>query len=370
MPPGSNTARLYQQLQNTGLAVSNQPLYQLIHALIDAALITEKATTGSSSGGGGSVINNNFNVISGMLGLDGKDGEESLIPGPAGIQGIQGVPGTNGSGGGTPVVFFPENDYEPSFIVPGPIGITGAAGPTGSAGLSIAIPGIDGNDGDDGYPIPGPAGANGTNGIANAEVPIVTTTNQLIDANFGMVIPESLEIGPGLNFEIAGGARLEITGAVSTAVANSNVGLLSNSQPNIINPNILAFCTVLGNQSILNLATVPVNVTFTPPTGVLFVVLYAAFQMEQSGSYATSANVRLRYPGITADLVTATLVPTNAPQHEIVYIPAIGATSNPLSKAVGQPIQLSLSNALGGPTAAGKLSVYLIVAQLTVQPYP
>lgn len=123
---------------------------------------------------------------------------------------------------------------------PGAPGVPGAAGATGPAG--VGIPGLDGDDGDGlvmppltSTPVVAGTYGNTTNvaqvtvnqqgqvtnvanvtitgGTSASAVPIVVDANVTVAADTGMVIPESLEIGAGIIFEIAGGARVEITGA-------------------------------------------------------------------------------------------------------------------------------------------------------------
>lgn len=95
---GFDPARLYSQLQITGLAVKDNPLWQLLFQMIGAMnKIRSELNAGAASGGGGSssVVNNTiFNAfMSDVLGSNiGQDGEI----GPPGLKGIDGEDGLNG----------------------------------------------------------------------------------------------------------------------------------------------------------------------------------------------------------------------------------------------------------------------------------
>jgi hypothetical protein len=54
-------------------------------------------------------------------------------------------------------------------------------------------------------------------GAGGGAVPIDVTTSQTLQTNTGWVVPESLVIDAGVILEIAGGARLEITGPVNVS---------------------------------------------------------------------------------------------------------------------------------------------------------
>lgn len=67
--------------------------------------------------------------------------------------------------------------------------------------------------------------------ISSPEVPIVATVSQTVDTNFGEVIPEALEVAAGIIYEIAGGARVEITGSPQTVTATSSSGFTNVTFP-------------------------------------------------------------------------------------------------------------------------------------------
>lgn len=73
--------------------------------------------------------------------------------------------GSGGSGSSTPtyIVLGDGQDGEDGYVIPGPTGSAGPAGSTGSIG-PIGPPGIDGDNGEDGYSIPGPQGIQGATG--------------------------------------------------------------------------------------------------------------------------------------------------------------------------------------------------------------
>lgn len=163
--------RLKSQLLTSGLSQRDQPLFQIINLLIDAARqsFTEiNQVTGGGGGGGGGALGATYlttNVETGILpnsrqliagvgiqfndspggrrvisavlplvldGENGKDGEPGPpgingIPGSAGAQGLQGIPGPPG-----------EDAEEPEYpyIIPGP---QGPQGPAGGGGGSATI---------------------------------------------------------------------------------------------------------------------------------------------------------------------------------------------------------------------------------------
>ena len=90
--------RLIVQLQNTGLAVKDNPLFQLLFQMLRAmATINSEVNgfiSGGSSGGGSSTV---INQIIQQLNLDSGSGDSSsdglVIPGPAGANGVAGANG-------------------------------------------------------------------------------------------------------------------------------------------------------------------------------------------------------------------------------------------------------------------------------------
>jgi hypothetical protein len=99
-------------------------------------------------------------------GTDDGSGE-SWFPGPPGPQGPVGPPGSGGSGGGgmSPPGIDGE-DAEYPWVIPGGAGPAGAAGATGPAGSpgSSGVPGLDADDPEYPYVIPGPQGPTGVAG--------------------------------------------------------------------------------------------------------------------------------------------------------------------------------------------------------------
>jgi hypothetical protein len=175
-----------------------------------------------------------------------------------------------GSGGGSITNVFARRSESGRRVIQGVPGPAGAAGSPGTAGAAGALgpPGPRGSDGARAMPIPGPSGSNGINGTngatgspgppgprssdgptrvmllgsqapssgsANPEVPIVVTTNSVVDTNYCWVVSESLEIAGGVSLEIAGGARVEITGSIYVSIGarlnNSSNQSLLNATP-------------------------------------------------------------------------------------------------------------------------------------------
>lgn len=110
--------RLFQQLQNTGLAIKDQQLYQLLKQMIQA--LGSSSSPSGGSGGTTTNISNVYNNILNPLGFSPDDTsyEHIDIPGPQGIQGIQGTAGSSGVAG---------------------IGIPGMDGEDASEGLTFAF---------------------------------------------------------------------------------------------------------------------------------------------------------------------------------------------------------------------------------------
>lgn len=86
-------SRLLTQLQNTGLAVKDNPLFQLLGQMIKAmATINGEVNGFSSSGGSGSSSITTIiqQILLGSDG-DGSSDEGLVIPGPAGRDGANGM---------------------------------------------------------------------------------------------------------------------------------------------------------------------------------------------------------------------------------------------------------------------------------------
>jgi len=139
-------------------------------------------------------------------------------------------------------------------------GATGSSGLSGAAGLSI--PSIDADEVNVWPSFSGSLSSLG--GITSPEVPIVLNNDTIIDTNFGEVIPESLEISGGVQLEIADGARLEITGQVSS-INPANIGQAVASTPAIIATSIpLTTFRNFAYRHIFN--TTAVNIGWAPAT--------------------------------------------------------------------------------------------------------
>jgi len=136
MPSGLNTPRLYTQLLNTRLQQKDNPLYQIIRALIGAIAALEVDASGGGGGGGG--ITNITNVTQHILGgptFDGSDGQDGMPgtrgdTGPAGIQGLQGLQGIPGIDG---------LDADEPIQIPGPQGIQGPSGGGGGSATTAVV---------------------------------------------------------------------------------------------------------------------------------------------------------------------------------------------------------------------------------------
>ena len=86
--------RLFVQLQNTGLAVKDNPLFQLLFLMIDSIGKLNLEVNGSGGGGGGGAVVNNITQIIQQLDLSGGGdggGDGLVIPGPAGADGANGM---------------------------------------------------------------------------------------------------------------------------------------------------------------------------------------------------------------------------------------------------------------------------------------
>lgn len=120
-----------------------------------------------SYGGGGGVGSIG---PTGAAGIDGEfySDEPLVIPGSRGADGAAGSTGSAGATG--PAVFFLVDEIEPDPPIPGIKGADGASGTIGRNG--ITVPGIDGEPGDDAYPIPGLKGDTGSTGNTGSSGPI------------------------------------------------------------------------------------------------------------------------------------------------------------------------------------------------------
>lgn len=152
--------RLKNQLLTSGLQQRDPPLYQVVNQLIDVTKKLQSEITNNIA-----TINNTINNITNNIVIDShskmgllidntdnydQTGFQNLIPGPRGFNGTNGINGLPGLDG--------ENGLD-SFI-PGP---KGNDGPTGLRGL-IGPPGLDAEDNEYPYIIPGINGKNGLDG--------------------------------------------------------------------------------------------------------------------------------------------------------------------------------------------------------------
>lgn len=144
--------RLLTQLNTSGIQQQNFALYQVIKQLIDLAkLLIDLINSTSSSGGGSSTTI----ILPSIPGMSGNDGDDGMI-GPQGLRGIQGPIGSGGAAG--PVTIGPMGlngeDGLQGFPIPGNVGPQGIQGIQGPAGpVTLGPMGLNGEDGDPGYPI-------------------------------------------------------------------------------------------------------------------------------------------------------------------------------------------------------------------------
>lgn len=171
-----NQDRLLSQLNQSGLQIKDNPLYQVIKQLIAASKqFQNELESISSSSSSTTVITKESSGLPGMIGMAGKDG----LPGPPGIKGVSGSTGATGAKGPTTLgpMGLHGKDGLQGFPIPGNRGNTGATGPTGITGskgpTTIGPMGLNGKDGMPGFSIPGPKGADGSSSIAAWEGNIV-----------------------------------------------------------------------------------------------------------------------------------------------------------------------------------------------------
>lgn len=125
--------RLKAQLLTSGIQGQNQPLFQVINQLIDAlrettSAVTSGAFTGSGTGtGSGGVGPAGPQGIPGATNipcLDGEDGVDGIsnIPGQIGPAGLPGIQGLTGMG----IPGLDAEEAEAPYMIPGPPGVGGA----------------------------------------------------------------------------------------------------------------------------------------------------------------------------------------------------------------------------------------------------
>lgn len=154
------TDRLLSQLNQTQLQQKDNPTYQVIKQLIQRIKELENSLGITTNTTIEQTIIQQF--INDSDGGGGGDGEI----GPPGIQGIKGDTGATGAIG--PVTLGPmglDGDQgEDNFPIPGPVGPTGATGAAGPMGpQSFLMMVEDGIQGEDAIPIPGRDGSAGGN---------------------------------------------------------------------------------------------------------------------------------------------------------------------------------------------------------------
>jgi hypothetical protein len=182
-------SRLKNQLNATGLLQKDPQLYQVINQLI--GLIqnnSESINSGSNIGPSGP---SGKDGIPGFILSNDSDGNNDiLIPGPRGIDGSNGSIGRDGV-----TIIDTEVIEDFIFTVPGPQGNPGPTGASGPIGPMFPI--------DEYFPddllIPGPAGANGSNGSGSD---ILSATINLTDAQFRALgtTPVTVVAAPGAGF--------------------------------------------------------------------------------------------------------------------------------------------------------------------------
>jgi hypothetical protein len=165
--------KLKSTLLTSGLQQKDQPLFQVINALIDAQIDASTDVVAITGGGSSTGALSDRTYLTATLESTNLPNSRELIAGTnvtfddttpnarivnasgGGAEGAPGAPGINGIDG--------EDGFDG---FPGPMGPQGNTGPIGPAGItgSPGIPGLDGLDGEDAFPIPGPTGPRGTTG--------------------------------------------------------------------------------------------------------------------------------------------------------------------------------------------------------------
>lgn len=134
--------RLYTALLNTGLQQKDNPLYQVIHDLINnLSAISKQTNLSSSISSNTNTIQNNITQLLTTLSEDGIDGLDG-VPGLSGVQGIQGISGINGSNGFSGIDGI---DGDNGISIPGIQGLGGIPGIQGMNG-TFGLDGVDGED--------------------------------------------------------------------------------------------------------------------------------------------------------------------------------------------------------------------------------
>jgi len=157
---GTSTVTLAQlaQLLNAATATPNT-----ISSSPTAALLL-----GPGLQGGGPLVGAvriNLTAPPALLPVEGDYSDEPMLPaqGVQGLQGVAGVPGTS-------IYVLPEDGEpgDPGIGITGPAGTPGAQGVPGAPGTAIYLLAEDGEPGDPGIGVTGPAGAAGAPGVPGA----------------------------------------------------------------------------------------------------------------------------------------------------------------------------------------------------------
>lgn len=142
----------------------------------------------------------------GPIGLDGIDGEDGL----PGIQGLRGFTGRDGLVG-PPGIDADELEYP--YIIPGINGRDGISGSIGRDGRD-GINGLDAEEPEYPYIIKGDKGDKGVDGVGGggnlALTKLSATTNESITAGYGVAILRSYLINSGIKVTVGLASRMRI----------------------------------------------------------------------------------------------------------------------------------------------------------------
>ena len=271
-----------------------------------------------------------------MPGVDGVDGDDGM-PIPGGV-GPQGNPGAQGALGVTMAI--PGDDGEDGLVVglPGPQGNPGAQGAQGLTGPAN-MPGMDGVDGDDGMHIPGgvgpqgPQGNPGAQGVQGLTGPANMPGMDGVDGDDGMHIPGGVgpqgntgaqgAIGPATHFLIDDSFDDAANAAVSANQSNNFTGDVTNSGNTVLIAMAVAH-NWTGTQS------------FTGSTSVLASILTNA--AEVCTVSATAATGTIAYYPSTQSVLYYT---SNASANWTVNLTFSSGTTMNTALATGQSLTVT-----------------------------